>query len=425
MFEVLRVQAVAFREEKPQTARIERQTSSETRIKLGALPKAVKGFFDFVPLGFQLEAYVKRATKDEITLRVNFLGRWVEITVKNLLGLELKPNQKVVLTLIEKNPYVLKLSLPLEESFKIFSRIREFFKTPLPRILGMLINIPSTLEGIKNSGLFYERKVVEYLMGREKPESLKRDLKYKLLQMVKGWKFDKPRVDIFIRPLGVIKSYYRLPFYRVDLARFLSAYGSFYKLSPSMVERFAEYIYLARASFKKKFPHTGLKRVKKRELDKPLFFSHPSKGFYKTFSDGTISFNLLKETVDFIHFLQGWSIVNDYQKVVIPFPYKGRRFFLGFYRSGVNKNISLLWENGLVKITYRDTNPWQGEILFVVNDEHILKRLEAHKEELKRELEKIHFNPTEIKFASAQNVEELFILDMADKEHSNFVKIYL
>jgi hypothetical protein len=423
MFEVLRVQAVAFKEEKPQATRIERKETAAAKIKIGSLPKEVKAFLDFVPLGFQLEAYVKKATRDEVILRLNFLGRQVEISVKNLLGLELQPNQRVVLTLIERNPYVLKLSTPFTEGFKIFSYVRQFFKTPIPRILNMFFNIPDTFFGVKNSGLFYERKIVEYLLGKENLSTIKSDIKYHLLNIVKGWKFDKPQMEIVIRPLGIVRNFYKLPLYRVDLTKFLKVYGSFYQLSPSAIAKFSEFIFLTRKKLKSKKIH--LRKIKKKELDKPAFFAKPNRHFYKTLGDKLISFNLLKETVEFLQFLQGWSVINNFEKAIIPFPYKGRKFFIGFYRTGVNRNISLLWENGLVKLTYRDTNPWQGEILFVVNDEGILRNLNKNIDELKKELEKIHFTPTEIKFAAAPNVEELFILDMADKEHSNFMKLYL
>ena len=172
MFEVLRVQAVA--QSRPQVERTETRIA-QTNIKLSHVPKDLSSFLDFVPLGFELEAYVKKATRDEVVLRLRFMGREIEITVKNLLGIEFKPNQRVVLTLIDRNPFVFRLSLPLEREYRIFSRIREFFKSPLPSVLKSFLSFSQLSEGLKNSGIFYENKVVNYLLGKETSESLRAD----------------------------------------------------------------------------------------------------------------------------------------------------------------------------------------------------------------------------------------------------------
>jgi hypothetical protein len=424
MFEILRVQAVA--QSRPQVERTETRIT-QTDIKLSRVPKDLSGFLDFVPLGFQLEAYVKKATRNEVVLRLLFLGREVEITVKNLLGIEFKPNQKVILTLIERNPYVFRVSLPLAQSYKIFSRIREFFKSPLPAVLRSFLNFTDLQEGIKNSGLFYENKVVRYLLGKENAESIRSDIKYKLLSLIKGMDFTRPKYQLFVRPLGnFIKSYTSLPLWRINLNNFLKAYSAFYELSPTIVENLARFIYLSRLKLKKKYPLLFKGGAKKqKELDKPIFFAPLRKEVYRNLISSSVGYNLLKETVEFLQFLQGWSIVQDYGKAVIPFTYRDRKFFMGIYSSGGKRHISLLWEKGLVKLSYMESNPWQGELLFVLKDEKTLERFKKHIEELKGELEKIHFHLLSVKFATAPNVEELFILDMADKEHSNFVKLYL
>ncbi len=424
MFEIMQVQAVALREGKPSVERAARGTPSESRIQIVRAPKEVGSFFDFVPLGFQLEAYVKKATRQEVVLRLQFLGREVEITVKNLLGIKFKPGQKVLLTLIDRNPYVLKLSLPLAESYKIFSQVRNFFKGPLPSVLGNFLNLPSLPEALKNSGLFYESRLVNFLLGREKKENLQKDIKYRLFSLVKGLGFDRPKYEFFVRPVGRFKTYVSLPFQKVNLWNFVRAYGAFYEISPTSIERLAEYIHLTKVRLKKKFPLL-VRRKNIRELDRPVYFHHLEREPYANFLNRTVSYNLLKELVDFIQFLQGWSIVQNYSKVVIPFTYKGRKFFVGLYGGGPKRNISLLWEGGLVKLSYTVQNPWQGELLMVFKDEGTLERFRSHAEELKEELKKVYFTPTTIKFATAKNPEELFILDMADKEHSNFLKIYL
>ena len=427
MFEIARVQAVALREGKGQVGRTERHPPAETKIKLGSIPRDVKSFFDFVPLGFQLEAYVKKATREEVVLKLRFLGRDVEIAVKNLLGIRFKPGQKVVLTLVDRNPYVLKISLNLAEAHKIFSRIGEFFKSPLPAVVSRFLTASSPLLGIKNSGLFYEYKVVKYLLGRESLESLKGDFKYKLLTLIKGLGFDRPKYQLLVKPLGFARTYFgSLPLYKVNLENFIRAYGAFYELSPRAVETLAGFIELTRLKFRKRFP--SVKRVargKKFELDKPLFFGRLEEKVLKPLAERAVSYNLLRETVEFLQFLQGWSIVQNYGKAVIPFAQGGKRFFLGIYRVGNRQNISLLWEKGLAKLSYHANNPWQGELLFVLKDERLLERFKRDIENLKRELEEVYFRVLDVRFATAPNVEELFILDMADKEHSNFVKLYL
>ena len=424
MFEVPRIQAVAFREQKSPVERIERQPFAEARIKLGALPKEVKSFFEFVPVGFQLEAYVKKATREEVILRLRFLNREIEIAVKNLLGLQFKPNQKVLLTLIDRNPYLLKLSLPLAESYKIFSQVREFFRSPLPSVLNAFLNLPSVALGIKNSGIFYENRVVKYLLGEESFENLKEDVKFKLFRIVKKLGFTKPKYQIFARPLGFVNTFAKLPFKRINLDFFIRAYSHFYELSPKLIETFTGFIYLTKQKLLKRFPK-NFKRRSIEELDKPLFFSKPDKSVYKPLVERAVSYNLLKEVIDFLQFLQGWSIVQNYGKAIIPFTHKGRKFFLGFYGSGGRKNISLLWEKGIAKLSYSESNPYSGELLFVLKDERLIPLFQRDIEELKRELKESHFTLTDVKFATAPNTEELFILDMADKEHSNFVKLYL
>ncbi|RTZ60104.1 MAG: hypothetical protein DSZ31_02645 [Gammaproteobacteria bacterium] len=424
MFEILRVQAVA--QGRPQVERAETKTT-QANIKLSHIPKDLSSFLDFVPLGFQLEAFVKKATREEVVLRLFFLGREVEITVKNLLGIQFKPNQKVFLTLIDRNPYVFKLSLSLADGYKIFSRIREFFKSPLPAVLRAFLNFSDLPTEIKNSGLFYEYKVVRYLLGKEDAESLRSDIKYKLLSLINTMGFNRPKHQIFVRPLGkFVKSYTSLPLWRVNLTNFLNAYMSFYELSPTAVENLARFIYLSRGELKRKYPFLFKKTTKRRkELDKPLFFAPLKREAYQKLISSSVGYNLLKETVEFLQFLQGWSIVQNYGKAIIPFTHRGKKFFLGIYPAGGKKNISLLWEKGLVKLSYMESNPWQGELLFVLKDEKTLERFKRDIETLKRELQEVYFRVLNVKFATAGNTEELFILDMADKEHSNFVKLYL
>ena len=426
MFEVTRIQAVAFKEEKPQVERSQRHPP-ESKVKLGSLPRDIKGFFDSVPLGFQLEAYVKKASRDEVVLRIFFQGRELEVTVKNLLGIQFKPGQKVVLTLIERNPYVLKITLPLSEGYKIFSHIREFFQSPIPKVLSKFLPTSSPILGIKNSGLFYENKVVRYLLGKEKLENIKGDFKYQLLQLVEKYGFNKPKYQLLAKPVNFARTYFgTLTFFQVNLENFIRAYSAFYKISPKTVENLLNFIGLTHQRFRKKFSSFGRsKKVEKKHLEKPIFLSNPSRDFFKPLTDRAISFYLLKETVGFLQFLQGWAVNQNFQKVIIPFSQKGGNFFAGFYKSGNRGNISLLWKDGLVKLSYNLNNPFQGELLFILKDEKLAEEFKKDIEILKEELKKSKFQVKDVKFAVAPNVEELFVIDMADKEYSNFVKLYL
>ena len=272
MFEVLRVQAVA--QSRPQVERTETRIA-QTNIKLSHVPKDLSSFLDFVPLGFELEAYVKKATRDEVVLRLRFMGREIEITVKNLLGIEFKPNQRVVLTLIDRNPYVFKLSLPLVQSYKIFSRIRNFFKSPLPSVLKSFLNFTELPMGIRNSGLFYEHKVVRYLLGQETPESLRFDLKYKLLSLINNMGFIRPKYQLFVKPFGrFVKGYNSFPLWKINLTNFINAYAAFYELSPTSVENLIRFIYLSQVRLKKRYPSLFKEfKAQKREIDKPIFFA--------------------------------------------------------------------------------------------------------------------------------------------------------
>ena len=465
MLEVLQIQAVALRESQKSAAeRVERKPTSEARVKLAPLPREAKTLFDFVPLGFELEAVVKKASRNEVVLRLKFLGKELEIAVKNPLGLEFKPGQRVVLTLIEKNPYVLKLSFSPAESHKMFSRVREFFQSPLSEVLSKLLSpkgrattargLTPLLRGLlSDSGLFYENRVVRYLLGKEHLENLKGDLKYRLLQLVKRYGLDRPHYQLVVKPLGfggggsAVQKLGALSFfYRVPLAQFASAYSAFLQVSPASIGRLSGLVGLIplfQASAapigrlkgvveftKIKGKKTGARPkgggIKRGALDKPLFLAPLISEILTPLREKRpITYYRLKELLEFIQFLQGWSVVQNYSKAVIPLPFGGKKFFLGIYRKGNTKNISLLWEKGMVRLSYNEGNPFKGELLFVVKDPSLLERLKKHIEELKGELQKLNFTLEDVKFATAQNVEELFILDMADKEHSNFVKLYL
>jgi len=426
MFEINRIQAVTLREDGVRAEKLERKFP-EGKIQLKTIPKDIKNFFDSVPLGFQLEAYVKKASKDEVVLKLIFRGKELEVAVKNLLGIKFKPGQKVVLTLLERNPYVLKIQSTFSESYKIFSHIRRFLKISTPKTVFKSFSVSSPLMEIKNSGIFYENRIVNALLGKEKIENLKKDLKYQLLSLIEKFGFDKPRYQLLVKPTGFSKTYFaNFPFFKINLDRFLRAYGAFYRLSPKAIENLLYFIEISRIKVEKKFLTFKRKgnKIRRESLDKPIFFSTPKNTVYENLKN-TVSVNQLKETVEFLQFLQSWIVNQGYDKAIIPFIRQGKKFFMGIYGSGNRKNISLLWEKGLVKLSYDVNNPFEGKLLFVLKDENLVNPFKEDIENLKKDLERSHFRVKDLKFAVASNVEELFILDMANKEYSNFVKLYL
>ncbi len=425
MLEVPRIQAVSLEPKAREPGRLERSISGkEARIQLTKVPGEITSFLDFVPLGFQLEAYVKKASREEVRLLLNFLGKDVEISVKNALGLRFEPGQKVLLTLIDRNPYVLKISLPIAQSHKIFSLVRDFFQGPISGVLSKFFASGNILNLLLNSGVFYENRVINYLLGKNDKKNLKKDLKFKLFSLIKGLGFDKPKYQLVVKPLNFAKFHPSLPFIKINLNKFMEIYAPFYELKPKLIENFAGFIILTKTKIRKKFPFSR-RGFKRKELDKPLFFAKLNKKAYKSFTERALPYNLLKDTLDFIQYLQGWSIAQNYQKVIIPLSYRGKKAFLGFYKTGNRKNFSLLWKNGLIKLSFTAGDNWNADLLIVAKNEAVLSTLKRHMNELVKALKDSYINLRSINYGLAQNVEELFILDMADKEHSNFLKIYL
>jgi len=211
---------------------------------------------------------------------------------------------------------------------------------------------------------------------------------------------------------------------KIDLNRFVRIYAPFYELRPKLIETLAGFIILTKEKLKGKIKFSKGK-VKIKEFAKPLFFSKLNKEVYKSFIERALPYNLLKDSVNFIQYLQGWIIAQNYRKMVVPINYQGKRAFLGFYRTGNKKNLSLLWENGLIKLSFQEGDNWNADLLIVAKSRTLLQKLKQHINELIKDLKDTYINLRSINYGVAQNVEELFILDMADREHSNFLKIYL
>jgi hypothetical protein len=279
---------------------------------------------------------------------------------------------------------------------------------------------------LKNSGIFYEHKLVRYLLGQEKKENLQKDIKYKLLSLIGKFKLDRPKYQLIVLPSGFNQVRF-LPeiFKYVNLRSFLEVYSPFYELSPRLVDSLEGFIFLTKKEFIRKIPPLKRKRIERGFLEKKIFLLKPEAGLYKTFPKEALSIFQLKELVDFLQTLQGFAVSNHFNKVIVPFSYKGQKFFLGIYQVKGKKNISLLWQDGLVKITYTDLKPIETTLFFVLKNTRLKEKFQSNIDELKKELEKLNLKVEKVEFSVAPNVEELFILDMAETDKEQFLKLYL
>jgi hypothetical protein len=429
------VQAVPIiKESKSSLDRIEKQASREARLQLVKTPSVVRNFFETIPLGYELYAVVKKASEEELLISLHFLNKELEIHVKNAFGLEFKPGQKILLALIDKNPFVLKILPFRDERFKIFSVIKNFFRNP--SLFSVNIN-PSEVGGIiplliKNSGIFYERKIVEYLLGREKLEELKKDSKYKLLKLIVDFGFNKEKFQIVPKPLK--KSYKLLlspaekkviDIRKINLEKFARIYASFYKLSPKLLKTFWNFIFLTKTNVKRNISFRRRKvKYEKGELGKIFFLTKEDfKPLLKSKLSHSLTYYQIKENFEFINFLQAWTVNNNLNKLIVPFRYEREKFFLGFYKSEGKINLSLLWKNGLIKLTYSPVN--KLTVLTIFRSMEILEKYKKSFPSLLKELQNMGFEILDFKVSLASNLEELFILDMAQNTNTNFINTYL
>ena len=107
----------------------------------------------------------------------------------------------------------------------------------------------------------------------------------------------------------------------------------------------------------------------------------------------------------------------------MPFRYEREKFFLGFYKSEGKINLSLLWKNGLIKLTYSPVN--KLTVLTIFRSMEILEKYKKSFPSLLKELQNMGFEILDFKVSLASNLEELFILDMAQNTNTNFINIYL
>lgn len=127
-----------------------------------------------------------------IKARVTHLeGSMVSLTLPN--GIKLKAENKSYIPFVvgdildlmieSTKPFILKITglyrkSPFESLLMSIFEGKEDFSIP--------INIDNLEESIKHSGLFYERKILDLLFGKIKPEDLLKDIKAQLLRQVFG-----------------------------------------------------------------------------------------------------------------------------------------------------------------------------------------------------------------------------------------------
>ncbi len=104
------------------------------------------------------------------------LSNGYEISAENRLSVPVREGERVLLTLESENPVILRVQRMLGGLREIGNILSGFKDVRWPAM-----NPEDTAGAVFNSGLFYERKVWEFLKGNVDFEALKGDLKFALL----------------------------------------------------------------------------------------------------------------------------------------------------------------------------------------------------------------------------------------------------
>jgi len=119
----------------------------------------------------KVKAKVIKSGGNVLTL---LLENGLEIRAKNELSVALRKGQNVVLTLINTNPITFKL----EEGKFVKNTALEILRRGLKNLKKYDFKQIRSYENFKNSGIFYENKVLKYLI-RNSFKEIKEDMKYK------------------------------------------------------------------------------------------------------------------------------------------------------------------------------------------------------------------------------------------------------
>ena len=121
----------------------------------------------------RIKAFVVKNSGEFILLR---LEEGSELLVKNNLSINIEENSFVSLIPVNRNPLILKVENVekfKEASLRLLNLLKNLKEIPL--------NYLTSFEKFINSGIFYENKVLKYILGN-KNVKLEEDMKYKALK---------------------------------------------------------------------------------------------------------------------------------------------------------------------------------------------------------------------------------------------------
>ncbi len=129
--------------------------------------------------GNQFRATVMNATGNKVLLS---LPNGYQIEAENRLSIGINRGDILTLMVEEENPVTLQI-ISVERGIK---DIKTLIKNLIEDVAFTvnLLNPDKAKESIKNSGLFYENKLIKFLTGKEKLENILQDRKYKLLEAI-------------------------------------------------------------------------------------------------------------------------------------------------------------------------------------------------------------------------------------------------
>lgn len=174
--EIRRIEGILLQHavEQAQSSRAQR-TGEDLRIKvLSAVPNVLLEISSSGGSAIRAEVSSSEGNFINLTVKGGF-----ELRAENKSSLTLIPGDLLELTLESENPPTFKITGLYrkgytEDLLSLFLKAEEKFQIP--------INPERLKENVENSGLFYERKLLELLFGKLKPEHLMKDIKAQLIQ---------------------------------------------------------------------------------------------------------------------------------------------------------------------------------------------------------------------------------------------------
>ncbi|MFN3947138.1 MAG: hypothetical protein ACK4LA_03525 [Aquificaceae bacterium] len=173
--EIRRIEGVLLQHaiEQSQPLAVEK-SASHLRIKvLSAVPEVLLELFS--------------ENKGTVKARVNYsegsmvslsFSEGLEIKAENRSSVPFMPGDIVELTLESENPFTLKIT-SLFRGTSLDHLLKAIFEGKEEPIIQL--NLENIKDTIENSGIFYERKLFDFLLEKVKPEDLLKDLKAQLL----------------------------------------------------------------------------------------------------------------------------------------------------------------------------------------------------------------------------------------------------